>query len=127
VRIKRNDMVVLTKAITGAAHADNRPMGKESKGSVARVLKVMPRDNQAVVEGVKLAWKHLRRSQQNPQGSRVAKEAAVSLSNLMLFCAKCNGPARVRRQVITKEDASGKSRRQVVRICKRCGEAIGAA
>jgi len=126
VRIRRNDMVVLTKSITGAAQADGRPLGKEARHAVARVLKVIPEKNQALVEGVNLRYKHLRRSQSHPQGGRVAKEAAVDLSNLMLYCPKCNGPCRVRRQVVVNEDAAGKRRRQVVRVCKRCGESVGA-
>jgi large subunit ribosomal protein L24 len=119
-------MVVLTKAITGAANADGKPLGKETKGAIARVLKVNADKNEAVVEGVKLVYKHQRRSQSHPHGGRIAKEAAIDLSNLMLYCPKCNGPARVSRKVATKEDATGKTRRQVLRICKRCGESIGA-
>ena len=126
MRIRKNDLVVLTKALTGAAHTDGRPMGKEGKGAVARVLKVIPEKNRAVVEGVKLVYKHVRRSQTNPHGGRIAKEASIDMSNLMLFCAKCNGPARVARRGIAKEDSTGKTRRQVLRICKRCGESIGA-
>ena len=127
VRIRRNDLVVLTKAVTGVAHSDGRPMGKEAKGQVARVLKVYPKEDKAIVEGVKLIYKHMRRSQNNPQGGRVAKEAPVHLSNLMLFCPKCNGPTRIRRQVEVGEDSSGKRRRKVLRVCKRCGETIGAS
>lgn len=126
MRIRKNDMVVLRKAITGAAHPDGRPLGQESKGSVARVLKVIPEDDKAIVEGVRLVYKHVRPSQSNPRGGRVAKEAAIPLSNLMLYCQKCNGPARAGKNVVFKEDADGKSRRQVIRICKRCGESIGA-
>ena len=127
MRIRKNDMVVLTKAITGAANADGRPMGKETKGSVARVLKVLPEKNRAIIEGVGLVYKHLRRSQNHPQGGRIAKEAAVDLSNLMLYCQKCNGPCRVTRQVVESEDADGKRRRQVIRVCKRCGESVGSS
>ena len=126
MRIRKNDMVVLTKAVTGAASADGKPLGKETKGAVARVLKVIRDKNQAVVEGVKLVYKHQRRSQTHPHGGRIAKEAAIDQSNLMLFCPKCNGPARVSRKIVTKEDPNGKVRRQVLRICKRCGESIGA-
>lgn len=126
MRIRKDDLVVLTKAITGAAHPDGRPMGKETRHAVARVLKVLPDKQKAIVEGVNLRYKHLRRSQAHPQGGRIAKEAPVHLSNLMLYCPKCNGPTRVRRQVVIKEDASGKRRRQVLRICKRCGESVGA-
>lgn len=119
-------MVVLTKAITGASDSDGRPMGKETRGSVGRVLKIIPEKEQAIVEGVHLVYKHMRRSQNNPQGGRVAKEAPVPLSNLMLYCQKCDGPSRVGRQVTYNEDAEGKRHRQVVRVCKRCGESVGA-
>ena len=95
MRIRRNDQVVLTKAITGAKQLDGRALGKEEKGSVARVLKVIPETDQIIVEGVNYVYRHVRRSQKNPQGGRVAKEAAIHVSNVMLFCGKCGGAARV--------------------------------
>ena len=125
--IKKNDQVVLIKAITGAKQVDGRALGKEEKGSVARILKVIPDRERAIVEGVNYVYKHVRRSQKNPQGGRVAREAAVHVSNLMLYCPKCNGPSRVSRKVNEKTDARGKRRRQVLRICKKCGEAVGEA
>ena len=125
MRIRRNDQVVLTKAITGAKQLDGRALGKEEKGSVARVLKVIPETDRIVVEGVNYIYRHVRRSQKNPQGGRVAKEAAIHVSNVMLFCAKCSGPTRVRTKVTVKNDVGGKRRRDALRICKRCGEAIG--
>ena len=123
--IRKNDRVVLIKAVTGAKEVDRRALGKEEKGSVARVLKVIPEAERVVVEGVNYVYRHVRRSQKNPQGGRVAKEAAIHVSNVMLYCPKCNGPTRVRRQVTEKRDARGKRRREVLRICKRCGEALG--
>ena len=123
--IRRNDQVVLVKAITGAKQTDRRALGKEEKGSVARVLKVIPEKGQVIVEGVNYVYRHVRRSQKYPQGGRISKEAPVHASNVMLYCPKCNRPARIRCQVAQKKDARGKQRRQVLRICKRCGEAIG--
>ena len=123
MRIRKNDQVVLIKAITGAKQLDRRALGKEEKGSIARVLKVLPDSNRVIVEGVNYVYRHVRRSQKHPQGGRVAKEAPVPISNVMLFCAKCNGPVRVRMQVTEKKDARGKRRREVLRICGRCGEA----
>ncbi len=127
MNIRRNDMVVLVKAVTGAQQSDGRPIGKEAKGSVARVLNVDAKNDRVIVEGVRFVYKHVRRSQQSPQGGRVAKEAAIHISNVMLYCPKCDGPARVRRQIADKEDARGKRRREVLRICTRCGETIGAS
>ena len=96
MRIRKNDQVVLTKAITGAKQTDGRAIGKEEKGSVARVLKVLTGDGRVIVEGVNYVYRHVRRSQKNPQGGRVAKEAPIHVSNVMLYCPKCSGPARVR-------------------------------
>lgn len=123
--IRRNDQVVLLKGITGAKQVDGRALGKEEKGSVARVLKVIPERGRVIVEGVNYIYKHVRRSQKNPQGGRVAKEAAIHISNVMLYCGKCSGPARARIKVIEKKDARGKRRRETERICKKCGESLG--
>jgi len=125
MRIRKNDQVVLVKAVTGVKQVDGRAVGKEEKGSVARVLKVLPEGDRMIVEGVKYVYRHVRKSQKQPQGGRVAKEAAIHVSNVMLYCPKCNGPARVRLKIDEKKDARGKRRRQVLRICKRCGEAVG--
>ena len=126
MRIRKNDMVVLTKAVTGAKQQDGRAVGKEAKGTVARVLQVSPEKDKIVVEGVRFVYKHVRRSHQHPQGGRIAKEASIHVSNVMLYCPKCQGPTRVRAQVVEKKDPRGKRRRDVLRICKRCGETIGA-
>jgi len=123
--IRRNDQVVLIKAVTGAKQLDRRALGKEEKGSVARVLKVFPETERVLVEGVNYVYRHVRRSQKNPQGGRVAKEAPIHVSNVMLYCPKCSAPARVRREVRDKQDARGKRRREVLRVCRRCEETLG--
>ena len=125
MRIRRNDMVVLAKAITGAKHVDGRALGKEAKGSVARVLSVDRESGRVFVEGVQYRYKHERRSQRNPQGGRVPREAAVHISNVMLYCPKCDRGVRHRAKVVEKQDGRSKRRRDVVRECKRCGESLG--
>lgn len=125
MRIRRNDQVVLTKGITGAKQVDGRALGKEEKGSVARVLKVLPETDRVIVEGVHYIYKHVRRSQRNPQGGRVPKEAAIHVSNVMLYCPKCDGPVRVQMKAVEKTDSRGKRHRDVERICKKCGESLG--
>lgn len=47
------------------------------KGKRGKVLRAMPADGQVVVEGVNKKWKHLRRSQENPQGGRLQREAPI--------------------------------------------------
>ena len=48
-----------------------------------------------VVEGKNMVWKHLRKSEQNPQGGRVQREAPIPIANVMLWNAKAGKPERV--------------------------------
>ena len=68
-RIRKGDLVAV---VTG-----------DDKGKRGRVLTVLPERNRVVIEGVNLVFKHLRKSQQNPQGGRVRREAAIHVSNVM--------------------------------------------
>ncbi len=124
MHIRKGDTVVLAKTITGARHVDGRALGKEAKGSVARVLKVDTDRERVIVEGVNYRYKHARRSYRNPRGERLAREVSIHVSNVMIYCGKCDRGVRLRSQVIHKEDARGKRRREVVRICSRCGEPL---
>lgn len=74
VKIKKGDTV---KVISGAG-----------KGTEARVLKVLPQQNKAIVEGVNKISKHSKPSNENPDGGIVEKEAPIHISNLMLVDGK---------------------------------------
>ena len=47
------------------------------KGKRGKVLRAIPADGMVVVEGINKKWKHLRRSQENPQGGRVQREIPI--------------------------------------------------
>jgi large subunit ribosomal protein L24 len=68
IRIRRGDMVV---AIAGA-----------DRGKRGKVLHVLPETSRAIVEGLHTVKKHLRKSQDHPQGGIVEREAPMALSNL---------------------------------------------
>lgn len=70
LHIKKGDTV---KAIAG-----------DDKGKSGKVLRVIPAENRAVVEGLNLVTKHLKPNAQNTQGSIVKIEAPINLSNLQL-------------------------------------------
>ncbi|MAV92917.1 MAG: 50S ribosomal protein L24 [Candidatus Marinimicrobia bacterium] len=55
------------------------------KGETGRVIKVLTSKNRAIVEGVNKAKKHIRPTQDNPQGGIVEKELSIHLSNLGLM------------------------------------------
>lgn len=68
--IKRNDAVV----VIAGSH----------KGKTGKVLRLLPGKSRAVVEGVALIKKHLKKSQENPQGKIAEREGSIHVSNLML-------------------------------------------
>ena len=69
-KIKKEDTV---KVISGSY-----------KGQTGRVLKIITKNNRALVEGINKAKKHMRPTQENPQGGIVEKELSIHLSNLAL-------------------------------------------
>ena len=99
-RIQKNDMV---KVIAG-----------NYKGYEGKVLKVYPRDNRVIVEGVNFVKKALRPTQQNPQGGIAEKEAPIHISNVKLLH---NGePTKVGYKVLDNGEK--------VRVAKKTGEII---
>ena len=65
-RIKKGDMV---QVITG-----------DDKGKTGKVLQVL--GERALVEGLNFVKKHMRKTQDNPQGGVFEKEAPIHISNL---------------------------------------------
>jgi len=95
--IKKNDTVIV---ISGT-----------SAGRTGKVLEIDAVKQRALVEGVNLRKKCLRKSQENPQGGIIEKEAPLALSNLMLHCPTCKKGVRTGR---TRDG------RSIIRKCKLC-------
>ncbi len=88
-----------------------------SKGKTGKVLRIDREKNKVVVEGVARVWKHVRRSQKNPQGGRLHKESAIDLSNVALVDPKTGKPTRVGVRFLP--DGSKE------RFAKRSGASLG--
>lgn len=67
-RIKKGDTVLV---IAG-----------DDKGRRGKVLQVVSGGNRAVVEGLNFVKRHMRKTQDNPQGGIFEKEAPIHISNL---------------------------------------------
>ena len=67
----------------------------DDKGERGKVLAVDGHTGKVLVEGVNRVYKHVRRSQRNPQGGRLSKETPIPASNVQLVCPKTNAPTRV--------------------------------
>jgi large subunit ribosomal protein L24 len=68
--VKRNDQVVV---ISGS-----------HKGKTGKILEIVASKNRARVEGVAMMKRHLKKSQEHPQGTIAEREGTVHISNLML-------------------------------------------
>jgi large subunit ribosomal protein L24 len=55
------------------------------KGSSGKVLEVMARKQRVLVEGVRMIKKHLRKSQDNPQGKIAEREGPIHISNVRVL------------------------------------------
>ena len=103
IKIIKNDTVIIT---TG-----------NSKGVQGKVIKVFPKENKAVVEGVNLISKHTKPNAANPEGGIIKQEAKIHISNLMLIDPKSGNPTKVGR---IRNEKTGK----LVRVVKKTGEVI---
>ena len=55
------------------------------RGSSGKVMQVMAKKQRVVIEGVRLIKKHLRKSQDNPQGKIAEREGPIHISNVRLL------------------------------------------
>ncbi len=100
-RIRKGDNVVV--------------LAGKDKGRSGEVLKMMPKDDKALVRGINMVKRHQRQSQ-TQEGGIISKEAPIHLSNISLSDPKDGKPTRVRFEV--QKDGSK------VRVAKRSGAVI---
>ena len=98
--IKKDDKVVVIS-------------GKE-KGKTGRVLRVFPKKQRAIVERVNFVKKNTKPSQKNQKGGIIEKEAPLHVSNLLLYCIRCEKGTRIGFKMLENKTK--------VRYCKRCNE-----
>ena len=82
---------------------ERKEIGK--KGVKGKVIKVYPKENTAMVEGVNLVSKHTKPNAANPQGGIIKQEAKIHISNLMLIDPKSGNPTKVGRE---RDEKTGK-------------------
>ncbi|MDZ7671420.1 MAG: 50S ribosomal protein L24 [Halanaerobiales bacterium] len=89
--------------------------GKD-KGKRGKVLNVDRDEDRVIVEGINIVSRHMRPTQDMPQGGIIENEAPIHISNVMLVCPRCEERSRIGVDVLN----SGKK----VRVCKSCDEVI---
>lgn len=87
----------------------------EEKGKTGKVLKVETKKDRLYVEKMNIVKKHLKPTQNNPQGGIIDKEAPIHISNVQLFCPSCGKGVKVG---LKKEDG------KTVRYCRSCNKVL---
>jgi len=103
-RIRKGDMVEI--------------LAGNDRGKRGRVLRMIRDKDRIVIQGVNLRWKHMRKSQQMPQGGRMRREMPLHVSNVMLFDEGAQERSRVGYAVV-----DGKK----VRVARKTGAVVGVA
>lgn len=103
VKIKKGDRVVV--------------LAGKDKGKKGEVLKVLPKENRAVVQGVNMIKRHTRPTQ-TQAGGIVEREASIHISNLAFVDPKTGEPTRIGYKFLDDN--------RKVRVARRSGEVIDA-
>jgi large subunit ribosomal protein L24 len=108
VHIRKDDIVeVITGDDAGTPHAR----------TTARVLRVLPKENKVVIEGINRVYRHLKPNRRNAQGGRLSKEMPVNASNVLLYCSTCRRGVRIGHGY----EADGRK----YRFCRKCKNQLG--
>jgi large subunit ribosomal protein L24 len=100
-KIKKGDSVIV--------------LAGRDKGKTGEVLRVMPKEERAVVRGVNIVRKHQEQTR-DKQGGIISKEASIHLSSLAVADPKDGKPTRVGFK--TLDDGTK------VRVARKSGEVI---
>ena len=65
-------------------------------GAEGKILAVLPRKSQVLVEGVRIIKKHQRKSQEHPQGIIAEREGPIHISNVKLVQVESKAPKKAK-------------------------------
>jgi large subunit ribosomal protein L24 len=86
------------------------------RGSSGKVLEVLPKKQRVLIEGVRIIKKHLKKSQDNPQGKIAEREGPIHISNVRVLergerASKGKGTAK-KKEKAPKEKSSKKAKEE---------------
>ena len=79
------------------------------------IERLYPKQGTVLVTGVNMVKKHLKKSEQNPQGGVAEVSRPLAVSNLILICPKCKKPSKIGYKIEKGEKK---------RVCRACESKI---
>lgn len=105
MKIKKDDNVLII-------------VGKD-RGRKGKVLKIFPKQNKVIIEGLNIIKKHVRPKKEGEKGQIVDMPRPIDISNVKLICPKCKKTTKVGHMI--KKD---KDKQKKYRLCKKCNAEI---
>jgi len=88
--------------------------GKD-KGKKGKVDRVYAKQNTVMIPTINMYKRHIKKSEQSPQGGIVDLPRPLNAAKVMLICPKCGKPTRTGKKVEGNKH---------FRICKKCQSAL---
>ena len=88
----------------------------DDKNKIGTVLKVYPKTQTAIVEGINIVKKHKKKNNEEAKGSIIAEEAPIKICKLMIYDNKTEKASRIGRKLNEKN--------KLQRYFKKTGEFI---
>jgi large subunit ribosomal protein L24 len=95
-----------------------RVLQGKDRGETGVIMRVLPKTNRVIVDGVNVAKKHQKATRATTQGGIIDKDMPLSASAVAIVCST-DGPTRIGYRF----EGEG-AQRVKVRICKKCGHTL---
>jgi large subunit ribosomal protein L24 len=92
-----------------------RVLQGKDRGETGVIMRVLPKTNRVIVEGVNVAKKHQKATRATTQGGIIDKDMPMSASAVAIVCST-DGPTRIGYRF----ESDGTK----VRICRKCGHTL---
>jgi large subunit ribosomal protein L24 len=92
-----------------------RVLQGKDRGETGVIMRVLPKTNKVIVDGVNVAKKHQKATRATTQGGIIDKDMPISASAVAIVCST-DGATRIGYRF----EADGTK----VRICKKCGHVL---
>jgi large subunit ribosomal protein L24 len=92
-----------------------RVLQGKDRGETGVIMRVLPKTNRVIVEGVNVAKKHQKATRATTQGGIIDKDMPLSASAVAIVCST-DGPTRIGYRF----ESDGTK----VRICRKCGHTL---